>query len=58
MNLSSCLSFFLLWNVVQTKHFLVVVENNGQEERREEGGDYSDREYGGEEIPSNVSLIF
>ena len=62
MNISLCYSVFLLWNIAQAKFYLVETSGNplrirkilsninlgskGREGKVEEGGDYSDREYG------------
>ena len=62
MNISLCYSVLLLWNIAQAKFYLVETSGNplrirkilsninlgskGREGKVEEGGDYSDREYG------------
>ena len=61
MNISLCFSVLLLWNIAQAKFYLVQTSGNplrirkilsninlGSKGRvgKEEGGDYSDREYG------------
>ena len=62
MNISLCFSVLLLWNIAQAKFYLVQTSGNplrirkilsninlgskGREGKVEEGGDYSDREYG------------
>ena len=58
MNISLCYSVLLLWNIAQAKFYLVQTSGNPLRIRKilsnikkgrvgkEEGGDYSDREYG------------